>query len=140
VNDYVVDASVAVKWFFPEIHSDAARRIRVPDYRLHVPFFFALEFGNIVCKKIRGAEIARDQGEYVLGELGHILLHRHADESLLPQAFTLANDTRRSLYDSLYMALAIAVDGQVVTADHKLFLALQSTPYVAYICWIEDFP
>ncbi|MGH7230401.1 MAG: type II toxin-antitoxin system VapC family toxin [Nitrospiraceae bacterium] len=138
MTDYVVDASVAVKWFLPEVHTDVALRIRAPSYRLHIPSFFILEFSNILCKKIRNDEITRDQGDFALQELRNIPFSRHADESLLPQAFALANDTRRSLYDSLYVALAIAIDGKVVTADRKLVLALQNSPYAAHLCWIED--
>jgi predicted nucleic acid-binding protein len=50
---YIVDASVAVKWFLPEPYTDAASRLCHPDYQLHVPALFDLEFSNIVCKKIR---------------------------------------------------------------------------------------
>jgi predicted nucleic acid-binding protein len=45
---FVVDASVGVKWFVPEVHSDAARRLQDPVHQLHVPTLFDVEIGNIV--------------------------------------------------------------------------------------------
>ncbi|MEO8383259.1 MAG: type II toxin-antitoxin system VapC family toxin [Acidobacteriota bacterium] len=53
----VVDASVAAKWFLPEIHSDAAARLLDPTIALYAPDLIVPEFGNILWKKIRRAEI-----------------------------------------------------------------------------------
>ena len=40
----VVDASVGVKWFLPEVHAAEARQWRYSANELHVPaFFFDLE-------------------------------------------------------------------------------------------------
>jgi predicted nucleic acid-binding protein len=59
VNACVVDASVAVKWFLPEIHWEAAWRLRDSQIALQVPAFFELEFGNVLCKKVRRGELSR---------------------------------------------------------------------------------
>ncbi len=56
---YVVDASVAAKWFFPEIHTEAALRLRDPDCRLHVPYLFDLEFSNVFHKEIARGVLSR---------------------------------------------------------------------------------
>jgi predicted nucleic acid-binding protein len=37
VSAFVVDASVVVKWFVPEIHSDAARRLLVLPHEYVAP-------------------------------------------------------------------------------------------------------
>ncbi len=50
MSHYVVDASVAVKWFVPEAHSDSALRLRDQAHTLHVPAFFTLEFANACAK------------------------------------------------------------------------------------------
>jgi len=59
VSHYVVDASVAVKWFVPEGHSDSALRLRDQTHTLHVPAFFTLEFANALCKKLRREELQK---------------------------------------------------------------------------------
>jgi hypothetical protein len=40
----VVDASVAINWFLPDIHSDAALRLLVGQHTLHVPDLIFSEF------------------------------------------------------------------------------------------------
>ena len=84
MSHYVVDASVAVKWFVPEVHSDPALRLRDQTHTLHVPAFFTLEFANALCKKRRREELTKAQARYALGELHNIPLFRHADDALLP--------------------------------------------------------
>jgi predicted nucleic acid-binding protein len=43
---YVVDASAGIKWFVPEIDSDAALRLQDPAHQLHVPSLFDVEVAN----------------------------------------------------------------------------------------------
>jgi predicted nucleic acid-binding protein len=54
---YVVDASVAVKWFVPEIHSAEALRLLSLYCELLAPDLLPSEFGNILWKKTRRGEI-----------------------------------------------------------------------------------
>jgi len=41
---FVVDSSVAIKWYFPEIHKEAAERLLKPNYHLqfHICFYWNL--------------------------------------------------------------------------------------------------
>jgi len=56
----VVDASVGIKWFVPEVHAAEARQWRSRPDVLHVPaLFFDLEIANILWKKVSRAEITR---------------------------------------------------------------------------------
>ncbi|WP_447974452.1 type II toxin-antitoxin system VapC family toxin [Nitrospira sp. Kam-Ns4a] len=137
---FVVDASVAIKWFIPERFSEAAQRLRQPGLRLSVPAFFWLEIGNVLVKKIRRGELAREEGDYILKELRHLPLQRHADERLLRPAYALALQTRRSLYDCLYLALAEALDGSLVTADRKFYSAVTKEEQGRRLLWVEDIP
>lgn len=140
MNRYVVDASVAIKWFLPEIHSEAALRLHCSRYRLHVPVFMTLELGNVLVKKIRRGELTRAEGDVILKELKHLPLQRHADERLFPAAYQLALDTQPSVYDCLYLALAEAVDGVMLTADHKFYSSLSGGSYGRRVLWVEDLP
>ena len=135
---YVVDASVGIKWFLPEIHSEAASRLPLLNASLHVPAFFHLELGNVLSKKTRRNELTPEEGEAILKELQRVPLQKHSNERLMKPAFTLAIQTRRSLYDCLYLALAEAIDGQVVTADRKLCESLAGSRYGKRILWVAD--
>ena len=48
----------------------------------------------------------------ILDDLQEPPLRRHADNRVLPVAFNLANKSRQSLYDALYLALAVMINGQ----------------------------
>ena len=137
---YVVDASVGIKWFLPEIHSEAASRLSSFKASLHVPAFFHLELGNVLSKKIRRDELAPEEAEAILKELQRVPLQKHSNERLINPAFALALETKRSLYDCLYLALAEAIDGQVVTADRKLCASLAASRYGNRMLWVEDLP
>ena len=135
---YVVDASVGIKWFLPEIHSEAAGRLPLLNASLHVPAFFHLELGNVLCKRMRRDELAPEEGEAILKVLQRIPLHKHSNERLMTPAFAIAIQTGRSLYDCLYLALAEAIDGQVVTADRKFCSSLAASRYGKRMLWVED--
>ena len=138
MSGYVVDASVAIKWFIPEIHSEAALQVRMSRDRLHAPAFMTLQLGNVIAKKIRRRELTREDGKTILKELRHLPYQQHAVERLFPAAYELALDTRQSLYDCLYLALAEAIDGRMITADLKFYQALTSGPYTHRLLWVED--
>jgi len=53
--------------------------------------------------------------------------------TLLEQAFALANAFERSVYDSLYVALAISSKAQLVTADVRLAHALAANLPVKWL-------
>jgi predicted nucleic acid-binding protein len=48
---YVVDASIAIKLYIPEVHSPEAVRFFSDDHELIIPEFMLAEFANIVWKK-----------------------------------------------------------------------------------------
>jgi predicted nucleic acid-binding protein len=137
---YVVDTSVAVKWYIPEIYQEAAEKLFDSRYELHVPEFFLLEFGNFLGKKYRRGELGLAESKFILGELRNLSLTWHRDELLFPMAFDLTHETHRSLYDCLYLSLAIAIDGQMVTADLKFYESLKTGPYANWLLWVEDIP
>lgn len=137
---YVVDASIGIKWFLPEIHYEAAGRLPLLNASLHVPAFFHLELSNVLCKKIRRNELAPEEGEAILKELQRVPIQKHSNERLMKPAFTLAIQTGQSFYDCLYLALAEAVDGRVVTADRKFCSTLATSPYGKRMLWVEDLP
>nr|VFJ57112.1 MAG: hypothetical protein BECKDK2373B_GA0170837_106318 [Candidatus Kentron sp. DK] len=135
---FVVDASVAIKWFIPEIHGDTALRLHAPGNVLHVPNFLSLEIGNVLCKKQRQTELTREEALLILRLLQKLPLHWHPDDILFHGAFSLASETRRSLYDCMYLSLAALVDGLLITADRKFYDALQDTSHGKRLMWVED--
>ena len=137
---YIIDASVVVKWFIPEEHSEPALRIKDSDARLHAPAFLTLEVGNVLSKKRRRGELTTQDAEDIWRAFRRAPIRRHADETLLLAAFDLAQHTKQSLCDSLYLALAMQLNLSFLTADRKFYRSLQHGEYRSRLLWIEDFP
>lgn len=137
----VVDASVGIKWFVPEIHSNEARQWRNGPDELHtLQTFFDLEIANVLWKKIQRSEIVRTDAELILPQLTTLPVTRHLDGPLIPVAFDLAVQTQRTVYDCIYLALAVQLGGRMLTADQRLFNSLSTTPLGSYLCWVQDVP
>jgi predicted nucleic acid-binding protein len=136
----VVDASVVIKWFIPEVHWAAATRLQSTALQLHVPGLFDVEVGNIFWKKVLRGELTLDKASQMVAAVTLLQLTRHADRELIPTAFGIASASGRTVYDSLYVALAMQLGGRMVTADERLRNALKGTTWEQYVLWVEDVP
>jgi predicted nucleic acid-binding protein len=127
----VVDASVVVKWFVPEIHSEAARRLlRLPHEYVAPDLLFA-EAANTIWKKIRRKELSAEAGRRLVVDIGRSAIETVSCRSLAEDAHDLANATGRTVYDAMYVALAIRLGTRLLTTDGRLEGALRSMPAVA---------
>ncbi|MGH7201501.1 MAG: type II toxin-antitoxin system VapC family toxin [Planctomycetaceae bacterium] len=136
---FVVDASVGIKWFLPEVHSAEARQWRTIG-ELHTPEFFAIEIANILWKKVRRNEITRAEADAVWTQVPNLPIVRHQDVRLLNTAFDLAHQTERTVYDCLYIALAVQLGGEMITADQRLLNGLSTSPIASHVRWVGDVP
>ena len=134
----VVDASVAVKWFVPEIHSAAAARVLDPEIALYAPDLIGPEFGNILWKKVRRDEIERTEADEIMNAFAKLPFEIRSSSLLLSAAFELAVTLNRTVYDSLYLALAVAEECVLVTADAKFHATIVMTPLAAHVQWVEE--
>jgi predicted nucleic acid-binding protein len=133
---YVVDVCVAVKWFVPEKYSLEAARLLSGSYGLLAPDYLLPEAGNVFWKKIRFNEISVEEGQQALTAIQNSPMQLVDSKLLLQDAFDLANQSGRSIYDCFYLALAIRENCQMVTSDEKFFNALQNTGWASSLCWI----
>jgi predicted nucleic acid-binding protein len=138
MTEFVIDASVALKWFIPEIHEAEAKRFLDPNNLLFAPDLLPSEFGNILWKKIRRGEITPGESARIVVEMQSAPLSFFPTLDLLPDALRIADATGRTVYDSMYVALAAARGCRLVTADRKLYNGLQYPPYDQLLLWVED--
>lgn len=125
---YVVDASVVIKWFLPEVHDLEARRLLHGGVELLVPDLAYCEVGTILWKRVRAGDLTASEAEAVIHTLGRLALIVSPSPPLILQALVIGCETQRTVYDSLYIALALRENALLVTADEKLYNALQTTP------------
>jgi len=124
----VVDASVAAKWFFPEEHSQAAKRLFSRRCQLIAPDLLAAEFGNLTWKRVRRRELTPDDASSLILDFFRLPLSLISSGPLLPIALDMAIDTGCSVYDCLYLALALNQDAVLVTADQRFANTLANSP------------
>ena len=140
MTPHVVDASVVIKWFVDEVHAESARRLQEDQYELFAPDLLWPECGNILWKKVRRRELTFDEARLIWGGLEQQPISASQSRLVLDLALEVAFDTNRTVYDSCYLALAVLIGCQLVTADQKLFNALQGGSYATHVCWVANLP
>ncbi len=128
---FVVDASVVVKWFVPEIHSDAARRLLALPHEYFAPDLMFAEAARTVWKKIRRGEMSSADGPRLVADIARVAVESVSSRVLAEDAHALANAIGQTVYDALYVALAVRLDTRLLTADARLAAALSGVPTLA---------
>lgn len=115
-----VDASVVVKWYVSETHSEEARLLLGHRLERFAPDFVLVELANIFWKKARLGEIGDAQAYF--RELPRIrqavVLSSSAD--LIERAADIAARIDHPVYDCLYLACAEETGSTLITADRRL--------------------
>jgi len=117
----VVDASVAVKWIFPdpavEPHADRAvallERIRDGDVDVIQPPHWLFEVVAVVVRLSPPVALP------TISLLDALELTTCYDVTVLRRAAALAEELRHHLFDTLYHAVALERDATLVTADAR---------------------
>ena len=117
---FVVDASVAVKWFVREEHSDEARELAESGAQLIAPRFICLEVAGALAKKARRKLIQLSHLEDYLSALPTFFDELIDDEDLVRSAISLAVELDHPLYDCLYIEAAKRRQAIAVTSDLRL--------------------
>jgi predicted nucleic acid-binding protein len=130
VIGYVLDASVAAKWYLPLGENLVEESVHLLDefksglVRLAVPDLFWPEMGSIFWKAVRKKRISVQSADEALQSLSELQLPTFPSHPLLKNAFTIAARFQRTVYDCIYVALAVASERPLVTADERLANAL----------------
>lgn len=141
MSGFVVDASVALKWYLPEPHSQHALRLRKGSLPLDAPDLLHAEVANALWKRVQRSELATDEAASIAAALAAMPVETHPARLLAAAALQIACATRLTVYDSLYLATALLTDRPLVTADRRLYdVARRTSPLRRRVLWIEDVP
>lgn len=132
----VADASVVVKVFFDEENSAVARRLLLGAEEAMAPDWIWVEAANVVWKKQRRGEIPPEDAVAILKDMAALPVRTVPSKDLIDEAMVLAMELGRSVYDSLYVALAVRTGAPMVTADERLANAVAGTPLERSVLWI----
>jgi len=140
VSVFVVDASLVIKWFVPEVDSDAARRWLDAPHDYIAPELLFPETGNTVWKKVRRGELTPVEGRRLVTDLSVIAVEAVAMRGMLPDAYALALSTGITVYDATYLTLAVRLETQVITGDDRFARRLADHPLLApHVRSLRDF-
>jgi predicted nucleic acid-binding protein len=140
VSVFVVDASVVIKWFLPEIHSDAALQLLAGAHQYMAPDLLFPEVGNVVWKKVRRGELSAEDGQRLAADLATVAVETVPSRALMSDAVALALATGVTAYDATYLALAIRLQTLLITADERLQQAVTShTAAAAHVRLLQSF-
>ncbi len=139
--NFVIDAGVILKAYFPdeEYNADAQRLMK--DYaeggiKLHAPHLVMYEMTNAVMIAKKRERLSEQVAQEIVSEIGEIEIGlQGVDDAgrLLAMAFKYG----MTAYDASYMALSETLDARLITADRKLYNAVQSS--FPGIVWIGDY-
>lgn len=125
----VVDASVAAKWLVPENDSDKAEKLLLRWQRktieLTAPRMILAEIANTLAKKVMRGFLPAGRAVGLYADFNQFKLPLAPIEDLVAPALELALEFRCSVYDGLYIALAVETGWDFVTADERLYNLLR---------------
>ncbi len=139
MTTYVVDASVVAKWFFLDEYSEACCQLISVEYQLLAPDLVWSEVGNVVWKRFRRGEITTEEATQLVADFLRMPLEAVSSHDLLGSAIEIALATEITVYDAMYLALAISRGCQVVTANEKLVNALSLTMFKSNLLLVSAF-
>jgi predicted nucleic acid-binding protein len=139
----VMDASVLIKFYVPEILSDRAERllakVEKKDIDLLAPDLIYPEAGNILWKKQRLRELTHSEVEEITDAILSLPLRVETSKSLLPLAVDIAIAYGMTVYDASYLSLAKVYETTLMTADRKLVDVLAKTDLKDSVIWLGSF-
>jgi predicted nucleic acid-binding protein len=136
----VIDASVLIKFYIPEILSDKAEelldRVEQGDMMLLAPDLIYPEAGNILWKKQRMKELTRPEVEEIADAIISLPLKIEASKPFLSLAMDIAIAYRITVYDAIYISMARVYEIKMMTADRKLLDAVAKTDLKECVAWL----
>ncbi|HLW76671.1 MAG TPA: type II toxin-antitoxin system VapC family toxin [Bryobacteraceae bacterium] len=140
----VLDASVAVEWFLPGTDREVARRAgellkasQRSEVECIVPDFFWAEVGSVFAKAVRQKRWSPSKVSRALRDLGALEIATEPSRPLLAPAMNLALSYGQSVYDTMYVAVALKQQIEVVTLDLRLFNALSARYPVRWLSGVR---
>lgn len=120
---YVVDASVAIKYFLTETYTPEVRvlvaQMYQGEHQLHIPEFCLLECVNVLWTNVRFRGLPQTDAEQMIVEMLALPFQIVSVTSLLPRALLIGLMHQLAIYDSMYIALALDMNCPLITVDER---------------------
>lgn len=138
---FVIDASVAFTLIVEEADSARARRLAKHATGLIAPDLLLVEMANALWKFVRRAGSDADRAQAAKEALAELVESQKIDfvdcEKLAVRALALALELAHPVYDCVYLALALAEDVPMVTADRRFIDRVRDTAYAETVIGLD---
>lgn len=141
MSEFVVDASVALKWVVTEEGTENALAL-LSAGTLCAPELLIAECANILWKKVRLAQLSAEEALLAAELIERADVELCPMRALLEPTTKLAIDLDHPAYDCVYLALAIARDANFVTADARFISKVRdlSASWAKRILALDEIP
>ncbi len=124
---FVLDCSVTMAWVFPDEASestDVLRESLVKD-RAVVPVIWPIEVGNVLLVATRRGRITQDDWPRIRDDLEALPIDTDPEScaKVLDTVLPIANEHDLSVYDAMYLELALRLELPLATLDQRLVAA-----------------
>jgi predicted nucleic acid-binding protein len=123
MTSLIVDASVAVKWFFEEPGGKDALELRDDDVEFASPDLVIAEIGHAAWKKWRRKEISAEVAMFAVRRAPLLFSSLVSILDLTGEASALSINLAHPIYDCFYLALAQRENAPLATADEAMLAA-----------------
>jgi predicted nucleic acid-binding protein len=124
---FVIDASVALKWFIEEDGSAEATAFLNATDSLIAPDLIVVEVCNAAWKALRSGTISGEQQDYAASRLPELFDELVPLATLAPRAVAISRALDHPVYDCFHLALAEQRGAALITADRRLLRRLHGT-------------
>jgi predicted nucleic acid-binding protein len=134
----ILDASVVIKLVVSEADTALANRLIASGETLLAPDLMFAEVANALWANVARKDATQQQARNGLADLAKLFGETWSSEELSADALSLALEIGHPAYDCFYLALAIKVDGILVTTDKRLLQAARRSAHTHRVMALTD--
>jgi len=124
---FVLDCSVTMAWLFPDAANQSTEALReslLTDSAV-VPVLWPIEVANVLLVATRRGRITEDDWPCISDDLEALPIEVDPEScnTVLDTVLPIANERELSVYDAMYLELAMRLGLPLATLDQKLLAA-----------------
>lgn len=139
---FVLDTSVAIKWYLPEERDEEARELlsllEAGEIELLAPDTIQPEFFNAIWQQYRRDVLERKRVWSIWEWFVEAPVSFFEIDPLMSRAARIAYETGVIVYDALFLALAENAETIMITDDNRLLRTLEGTPFASHARFLGE--